>query len=74
MRVLVNEISTWDGAKTGVGYYTSGLITGLSARGDVELAHYPPRWLGWTLASGALVTNSARFTISARNTARPPIG
>jgi alpha-1,3-rhamnosyl/mannosyltransferase len=51
MRVLVNAISTWDGAKTGVGYYTSGLIAGLSARADVELAHYPPRWLGLTLAS-----------------------
>src|SRR5262249_19140889 len=51
MRVLVNEISTWDGAKTGVGYYTSGLIAGLSARADVELAHYPPRWLGLILAS-----------------------
>jgi alpha-1,3-rhamnosyl/mannosyltransferase len=51
MRVLVNEISTWDGAKTGIGYYTAGLAAGLSARRDVELAHYPPRPLGWTLAA-----------------------
>ena len=51
MRVLVNEISTWDGAKTGVGYYTTGLIDGLGGRGDLELAHYPPRWLGLTLAT-----------------------
>jgi alpha-1,3-rhamnosyl/mannosyltransferase len=51
MRVLVNEISTWDGAKTGVGYYTTGLVAGLSSRGDVELAHYPPPWLGLTLAA-----------------------
>ena len=50
MRVLVNEISTWDGAKTGVGYYTSGLVTGLEARSDLEVAHYPPAWLGLTLA------------------------
>jgi alpha-1,3-rhamnosyl/mannosyltransferase len=50
MRVLVNEISTWDGAKTGVGHYTSGLVAALDARGDVEVAHYPPAWLGLALA------------------------
>jgi alpha-1,3-rhamnosyl/mannosyltransferase len=50
MRVLVNEISTWDGAKTGVGHYTSGLVAALEARGDVDVAHYPPAWLGLTLA------------------------
>jgi alpha-1,3-rhamnosyl/mannosyltransferase len=51
MHVLVNEISTWDGAKTGVGYYTSGLVAALEARGDVDVAHYPPTWLGLTLAA-----------------------
>src|SRR5438552_1797253 len=51
MRVLVNEISAWDGAKTGVGYYTCGLVAGLARQSDVELAHYPPAWLGLTLAA-----------------------
>jgi len=50
MRVLVNEISTWDRTKSGVGHYTSGLVTALAARRDVELFHYPPPWLGLTLA------------------------
>jgi alpha-1,3-rhamnosyl/mannosyltransferase len=51
MRVLVNEISTWDSAKTGVGYHTSGLVSALAARSDVAIAHYPPAWLGLTLAA-----------------------
>ena len=50
MRVLVNEISTWDGAKTGVGHYAASLVAALGARGEVEVAHYPPAWLGLTLA------------------------
>jgi glycosyltransferase involved in cell wall biosynthesis len=60
MRVLVNEISSWDGAKTGVGYYTSGLVAALDARGDVEVAHYPPTWLGLTLAGWKRGRRAAR--------------
>src|SRR5262249_11924111 len=51
MRVLVNEISTGDGAETGVGCYTEGPNGGLSSSGRADLAHYPPPWLGMTLAA-----------------------
>ncbi len=51
MRVLVDGICTWDGAKTGVGYYTSGLLTGLASLTAADAVHlYPPAWLGCTLA------------------------
>jgi alpha-1,3-rhamnosyl/mannosyltransferase len=51
MRVLINGICAWDGVKTGVGQYTSGLAEALGAMTAPHEIHcYPPPWLGLALA------------------------
>jgi alpha-1,3-rhamnosyl/mannosyltransferase len=52
MRVLVNAISAWDSARTGVGHHTSELVGALHRIGAGEAIDlYPPAWLGWTVAA-----------------------
>src|SRR5262249_22460856 len=50
MRVLVNELCTWDGAKTGVGHYRAGLVSALQSLDGLDIAPYPPAWVGLTAA------------------------
>jgi alpha-1,3-rhamnosyl/mannosyltransferase len=52
MRVLVNAISAWDSARTGVGHHTSELIQALHRIGAADAIQlYPPPWLGRTVAA-----------------------
>jgi alpha-1,3-rhamnosyl/mannosyltransferase len=52
MRVLVNAISAWDSARTGVGHHTSELIQAFHRIGAGEaIGLYPPAWLGGTVAA-----------------------
>lgn len=52
MRVLVNAISAWDSARTGVGHHTSELVHALQRIGAGDAIDlYPPAWLGYTVAA-----------------------